>query len=290
MPYTYSQEVWKLKAVAETKVLDTEFERCQAIVIEITTVGFSGTIDIQGKLHEVSAYSNIPYIRQDQATIQTPSVAQISHSTDTGIYRFVVLGYWRRLRLVMTWTAGTISCGVAGSSDAMVFPYMPVGIVAGDAFGEVQDTPTAYTQLRRLKDIVTAVAALGYEFTIDGINFNDYSLIKTLWLPSEANQLATVNFQDAGSDYTVPADHVFIATKVTARIEGVDTVARIGEGLVGGDIVKDVLSLGVGTGYPFMEKVMGVYAATKYIKAKTNHNTNGMSANSALYGIEVVIT
>lgn len=124
-------------------------------------------------------------------------------------------------------------------------------------------------------------------FSIAGINFDDYSKIKTLWLPSEANSANIKNFQDDGSDYTVPADHVFIAIKFTGLIEGVDTVCRIGEGLVAGDIVKDVLSLGVGTGKPCMEDVMGIFAETKYIKAKTNHSTNGLKENSALYGIEV---
>ena len=128
-----------------------------------------------------------------------------------------------------------------------------------------------------------------YAFSIGGVNFDDYTKIKTLWLPTEANQITKVNFQDGGSDYTVPADHVFIAIKFAGCVEGVDTMGQIGEGLVADDIVKDVLSIGTGTGYPFMEDVMGVYAATKYIKAKTNHNTNGIKANSALYGIEVVI-
>lgn len=126
LPYVVSEEVWKAKVLTETVVLKTDFERCQVVVIEITTAAFSGTIDIQGKLHELSAFSNIPYIRQDQATVQTPSVAQISHTTDTGVYRFVVLGYWRRLQLVMTRTAGAITCGVAGSSDAKLFPYLVI--------------------------------------------------------------------------------------------------------------------------------------------------------------------
>ena len=133
MPYVFSEEVWNAKAITETVELKSEFERCQVTVIEITTAAFSGTIDIKGKVHELSAYSNVPYIRQDQAGIQTPSVAQISHTTDTGVYRYVVLGYWRRLQLVMTRSAGTITCGVAGSSDAEVFPYLPTQIIAGTA-------------------------------------------------------------------------------------------------------------------------------------------------------------
>ena len=125
MPYTFNEAVWILKAATETKELASEFERCQVTVIEITTAAFSGTIDIQGKVHELNAYSNVPYIRQDQASIQIPSVAQIVPAIDTGVYRYVVLGYWRRLQIVMTRTAGTITCGVAGSSDAEVYPYLP---------------------------------------------------------------------------------------------------------------------------------------------------------------------
>lgn len=126
-----------------------------------------------------------------------------------------------------------------------------------------------------------------YAFSMGGVNFDDYSKIKTLWLPSEANSVTKVNFQDNSLDYTVPSDHVFVALKFAGCVEGVDTVARIGEGLVGDDIVKDVLTLSNGTGKPFMEDVLGVFATTKYIKARTNHNTNGLKGNSALYGVEV---
>lgn len=133
MPYVVSEAVWNLKDADETKELKSDFERCQVVIIEVTTAGFSGTIDIQGKLHELSAFSNVPYIRQDQATVQTPSVAQISHTGDTGVYRYAVLGYWRRLQLVMTRTAGTITCGVAGSSDAKLFPLLIVMLGAGTA-------------------------------------------------------------------------------------------------------------------------------------------------------------
>jgi len=131
LPYVVSEAVWNAKAADETKELKSDFERCQVAVIEITTAGFSGTLDIQGKLHELNAFANVPYVRQDQASIQTPAVAQLSFVTDTGVYRYVVLGYWRKLQLVMTRTAGTITCGVAGSSDALTFPYLPTKLITG---------------------------------------------------------------------------------------------------------------------------------------------------------------
>ena len=122
LPYVFSEAVWNAKAETETVELKSEFERCQVVVVEITTAAFSGTIDIQGKVHEITAFSNVPYIRQDQVALQTPSVSQISHSTDTGVYRYVILGWWRRLQIVMTRTAGSITCGVAGSSQALLPP------------------------------------------------------------------------------------------------------------------------------------------------------------------------
>ena len=122
LPYVVSQAIWSAKNATETVELKSDFERCQVIVIEIATTGFTGTIDIQGKLHELGSYINIPYIRQDQAALQTPSVAQISHTVDTAIYCYVILGYWRRFRIVMTRSAGSITCGVAGSSQAHLFP------------------------------------------------------------------------------------------------------------------------------------------------------------------------
>jgi len=131
MPYIISQEVWNLKAADETKALDSEFERCAVVVVEVTTTGFEGTLDIQGKVHGISEYCNVPFIRQDQAGIQTPSTTKITYtSTDTDVYRYVILGYWRRLQLVMTRTAGTITCGVAGSSHAKVFPYITVNVAS----------------------------------------------------------------------------------------------------------------------------------------------------------------
>jgi hypothetical protein len=122
LPYVVSEEVWNAKAVSQTKELKSEFERCQVIVVEITTVGFSGTLDIQGKLHEISGFVNVPYIRQDVHTLQTPAVAQLSLTTDTSSYRYVILGYWRKFQLVMTRSAGTITLAVVGSSNAALFP------------------------------------------------------------------------------------------------------------------------------------------------------------------------
>lgn len=120
MPYIFSEAVWNAKAVTETVALKSEFERCQLVVIEFTTVDFSGTLDFKGKVHELNAFSNVPYIRQDQTSLQTPANAQLSLSTDDAVYRYVILGWWRRLQIVMTRTNGTITLGVAGTSSGLL--------------------------------------------------------------------------------------------------------------------------------------------------------------------------
>ena len=121
MPYTFTEAVWNAKDTDETVELKSEFERCKIVVVEYTLAGATGTLNIQGKVHELNAFSNVPYIRQDVADLQTPAVTQLTLS-GTGVYRYVICGWWRRLQLVMTISAGTITCGVAGSSHGELFP------------------------------------------------------------------------------------------------------------------------------------------------------------------------
>lgn len=126
MPYTYTQLIWNAKNATATKELDSEFGRCAIVVVEITTANFTGTIDLKGKIHEVSAFSNVPWIRQDQAAAQTPSISQIAPSGDTAVYRYVICGWWRFLQIVMTRSGGTITCAIAGTSHGTLIPRIVV--------------------------------------------------------------------------------------------------------------------------------------------------------------------
>lgn len=126
LPYVVSEVVWNAKDADETKELKSDFEKCRVVVVEITTAAMTGTIDIQGKVHELGAYSNVPWVLQDTADLQTPSINQITPSGDTSVKRYVVLGFWRKLRIVMTISSGTITCGVAGSSHGQLFPRIIV--------------------------------------------------------------------------------------------------------------------------------------------------------------------
>ena len=175
-----------------------------------------------------------------------------------------------------------------------------VGLVesdgATDAVGEVDSSPTANTILGRLKAIETALAALGYEFSMGGANFNGSSKIKTLWLPSNASTTHD-NLQFEGADYVIPSDSVFIGLKISGWIfpGAGQTLAYFGEGLVDGSIVQHVLSFSGGNELAFMLDVIGVFGTSdpgvnKYIKAGTDNANVYLYANSALYGVEVVAT
>ena len=193
--------------------------------------------------------------------------------------------------------------------------------------GEVQASPTANTLLERLKALesaigptsadtvavgavgtvtgklrklttdldalITAVGALGYEFTINGVNFNGYENIKMLDLPSNAKDDVPVTLHDAGENYQVPADHIFIAFQACIHLEQTAMIGRIGESdTADGAISKEVLKLSHGVLVPFMESCIGVFAATKWVTAETD-STNAsyeMVSRSAIYGVEVDIS
>ena len=152
IPFVHSQQVWLDKVLTETKELDSEFERCEVVIIEIATTGFTGTLDIKGKLHEGGTFANVPYIRGDQATTQSKSVAQIPYSADTAVYRYAILGYWRRLELVMTRSAGSVSCVVAGSSNGSILPFV-------SSSGSCNVSATRAAEIDTILGIVQALAA-----------------------------------------------------------------------------------------------------------------------------------
>lgn len=117
-----TQKIFSAAAASATVEIGQGFEKCRTVIIEITTAGFTGTIDIKGRMHESAAYSNVPYIRQDQVATQTQSVDQLSYSGDTSVYRYAIIGFWPRLEVIMTRTAGTITCVASGSPDGEIKP------------------------------------------------------------------------------------------------------------------------------------------------------------------------
>jgi len=162
--------------------------------------------------------------------------------------------------------------------------------VLKDQTGEVKTSPTANTVLARLKALEGYLAGLGYEFTINGVNFDGYEKIKILTLDADAedDDPQPLNFE--GSPYKVPGTKVFIVFQALVKLQQTDLIGRIGEAeSSGGVISKEVLKLSNGTNLPFMTNCWGVFTADKYITAETNSSNDNyqIMSGSALYGVEV---
>lgn len=159
--------------------------------------------------------------------------------------------------------------------------------------GEVQGSPTSNTILDRLKSIVTALAALGYEFTINGINFNGYAKIKSLTLDTNAYDSHPYTLHDAGVEYEVPEGKAFIAFQALAWNQQIAMVGRIGESDTAGAVItKEVLKLGNGTLLPFMTNCYGVFTEGKFITAESDSGSSNytLKSGTVLYGAEIDIT
>ena len=141
--------------------------------------------------------------------------------------------------------------------------------------------------------IETALAALGYEFTINGVNFNGYAKIKNLLIPTGAKSGTPKTLQFEGADYKPDTNKIFVATKALIYMfdNATSTIARIGEGTDTPDeaISKQVLSLSHGTNLPFMEDCIGVFTEGKYIIADTTGNPS-IQTGSMLFGVELDIS
>ena len=156
--------------------------------------------------------------------------------------------------------------------------------------GEVQASPTENSLLERVKAIETALAALGYEFTINGVNFNGYANIKMLTLDGNAEDDDPITLHDAGVDYQVGVGKVFIAFQALIWLEQIAMVGRIGESdSADGAITKEVIKASNGTQVPFMTDVIGVFAAEKYVTAESDSASDNytIKSGSVLYGVEV---
>jgi len=182
----------------------------------------------------------------------------------------------------------TVATLAAGS--AVIGKLQLVDSAAAEILGALTESPATYSLGDRLKAIVTALAALGYEFTINGVNFNGYANIKMLTLDANAEDDDPHTLHDAGVDYQVGVGKVFIAFQALIWLEQIALVGRIGESdEADGAITKEVLKFSKGVQVPFMESCIGVFAAGKYVTAETDSNSDNytIKSGSVLYGVEV---
>ena len=132
----------------------------------------------------------------------------------------------------------------------------------------------------------------GFEFTVNGVNFDGYSGIKMLTLDGNAEDDDPITLHDAGVDYQVPSGHIFVAFQALVWLEQIAMVGRIGESdTANGAISKEVIKVSNGTQVPFMTDVVGVFAAGKYVTAESDSASDNytIKSGSVLYGVEVAI-
>ena len=169
---------------------------------------------------------------------------------------------------------------------------IPVLVVRKDTAVSLAGADGDYTML--LVDSTGRLHTRGYEFTINGVNFNGYAKIKTLMLPSDCASGAFVTFHhyNAGGtevDYQVPSDpaKVFIAFQALVYESYATGIGVVGETAAANTtpFTKEVLFLSNGTASPSMENCYGSFAAGKYVTASSISYI--FKSGSALYGVEV---
>ncbi len=78
-------------------------------LLELVNAGFSGTINIQGRISADAAWVNVPYSVFSGGAWGAATAAQLTFATNTATNRYKILDYWPDMQVVMTRSAGTIT-------------------------------------------------------------------------------------------------------------------------------------------------------------------------------------
>ena len=110
------ERIWNAKDATATAALSARGQTSLALrpIIEAVTAGFTGTLDIQGRVTADGAWVNIPY-SVFSAGWGAPSVAQVSFTTNSASHRYRILDYWPEMQIVMDRSAGTITADWAAA-------------------------------------------------------------------------------------------------------------------------------------------------------------------------------
>lgn len=261
------QQIVLAAATATATVeMDQAFEQCRAVVFEITTSGFSGTIDIKGRQHESAAYANVPYVRQDQATVQTPSVAQLAFTADTGVYRYVTIGYWPRLEVVMTRTAGTITCVASGSPDAAP----PPTVAEPNSTSILSALTTAVSSLASIVSTLGSLVLAAGSAVIgkvrlvtengDEVTDDDVDAVRVKPVDATASYVYNTTMTSADTEYSQPLPAG--TKKFTIKLQD-DTAFRLAfvTGKVG---TPTAPYMTIGDGFGYSEQAVNLTSTTLY--------------------------
>lgn len=108
------------------------------IQLSVTNAGFSGTLDIQGRLDPSDTFVNLQYVTMAAGSL-TPAVAQLSYSTQTATTTYLVLSPMPYMRVVMTRSAGSITMYGRTYSEPFHLPVTATGGVSATDLGKAED-------------------------------------------------------------------------------------------------------------------------------------------------------
>lgn len=113
------QTVFNAAALTATQALTADTQLAAGVQITYQTAGFSGTLDFQGSLGGTTWY-NLPYAIVGTGALASV-VAQVSKTTDTANYHYLILMPMPFMRVVMTRSAGTITMYARTFSEPFAF-------------------------------------------------------------------------------------------------------------------------------------------------------------------------
>lgn len=137
MPFSSTYPLF-LAAAATANANLVDPGSASAIQLSVTTTGFSGTLDIQGRLDPSDTFVNLQYVTLVAGSL-TPAVAQLSYSTQTATTTYVAIAPMPYMRIVMTRSAGTITMYGRGYSEPFALPVTTTGGVAATDLGKAED-------------------------------------------------------------------------------------------------------------------------------------------------------
>lgn len=148
-----------------------------------------------------------------------------------------------------------------------------------------------YFRLGKLTERVLSGVIQATQHRIGCLIVSDMSKAKTLYLPANATDSVAKSMYDTvdGAVYTVPANKIFLAGKVSYYLDDGYCRGRIGEGTaVNGQITHDQMCFGNGGVGGGTNSCPGVFTENKYVNAES---TSGSSLRTPtfLYGIEVEV-
>lgn len=129
-------------------------------------------------------------------------------------------------------------------------------------------------------------------FRVGTGHFDDITVVKTLTLPSEADEDTPISFHDeAGNDYVVPANKRFIALQLKGTSISSITAnpLRIGESASADSAIVTNRVLEIVTASLATYNVIGYFTTGKFITAETDNPDQAINAKTLLVGLEISV-